>query len=340
MMKNKKGFLSMGFIIGAIAIVSLLYFIGTQKEQKELAIQQQQYLKTLTEAVGSSGGSTAVPSPTSGKYSYANAKPYVNWNFEDGGGTARSPTCYFYYDSVSGSSSWGDERAWTDDTGEYDTSGSASSGRVGEQFDAGREMDIHCDLSSYKNVFITDFVVPLRGDMTPGDAQDSNIGITAGTYKMLAWDTDVWNASFHIDMGYSGSFTAQEKENDQTTIVDDNKVIQLSQIEVENLTDYSTDTLRQFRLEVGSCKFDVYNYDTGVDRTTYKSGKGNYFDSNLYPSIKECLKSQVWEQNEAPSIRIVTKGDDTSLANGDVIGNLSIKDMEGNSLMAKVSITA
>jgi hypothetical protein len=311
-------------------------FIGSQKtaQEKDLAIAD--YYKNLqTAPTGGSAPTGGTSTPVGGRYSYADIKPYINFLFEDLGGTARSPTCYIYYSDPTGSSAWGDERAWSDDTGEYDTSSAASSGKVQKQFDSGKEFWSHCSLASYEDIFFH-YVVPTRGDISPGDAVDTNAGLSGGTFVMAAWDTDEWNESTTIDMGYSGSFTGQEKNNDETTLVDKQKRVRLSRVRIENVTDYTVNTLKRLKITIGSpcnCVLDVYNYDNGLDNTQYDATDLRVFDSNFVPEYKACLKTCVWEQDEAPSLRVTTKADDTLMANGNIIGHLEVEDMEGNALI-------
>ena len=78
-------------------------------------------------------------------YSYS-GNVYANFRFSDLVGTAVNPTCYFYEDSKSKSTSafWGDERQFTDDSGTYQDSGTASSGKLQKMLVPGQVYDVHC----------------------------------------------------------------------------------------------------------------------------------------------------------------------------------------------------
>lgn len=290
--------------------------------------------------------------PTTCIYSYANVRPYVNYDTEDDAGTAVNPTWYIYTSNPSTltfGAYWGDERAWSDESGEYYTSGTATSGSLQKTLTSGLETWAHASLSGYEDVFIH-YTIPTCGDITPGDAVDTNAGIDVGVFQMTQFDTTAW-ASSHIDLAVSANATNAEHSKDVTYRVADNKKVKLDQMKIKTLERYASadsgEGLRKLQITIEGQTFLIYDNAAGIDKTSYQGATDTYvYDSNSYPADKEKLQSIEIGEDQVVDFGVKAWVDtldaqvanDGYLSNGEPLGNVTLYDVEGNALLSAQGI--
>lgn len=359
----KKGFVGYAILIVCV-LVAVLALVGytsqlTQESKaREASIKQGQYQYVPTQT-GAVQQPFQIETPTC-LYHYSGVKPYYNLFFEDLVGTAVNPTVYFYNTNpkeLSNGAYWQDERAWSDSSGTYYTSGTASSGKLQKQFVPGTQLWFHADLASYQDAFGS-FTAIECGDITPTGAQDTNTGISIGTFTMGQYDTTAWTSSA-IDMTVSANQTNYNYYKDVTYGVAKNKVVQLDQIKMNITKGTPTSVgcgIHKVRIILpGNKEILVYDYDAGIDKTNYQSGGtpiNDAYDSSLYPGDKALLRSFVWTQDQLAQIRVDYYMDTTSdtagcgantgdgyCMNGNVTGNFYLYDVEGNALIDGQQIT-
>ena len=361
------------FVIGALA-----YFANKSTQDAALAAYQQRAFEAIVNKINQpSGGGTTIIQPsgsqatTGGIYQYSEIRPYVNFYFEDLTGTARNPTVYIYNKdpkTLSGGEYWGDERAWSDTSGDYYTSGTASSGKLQKQLTPGTRLWFHASISSYADQF-SEYTVPTAGDITPSAAIDTNGGITACyndngvkqcVYRVATYDTTAWTSSA-IDLGVAAAQTNYHYLKDVTRAVSTNNVVSISQIKITNISKYTTGVtanagwtsglgIHKFKVICGGQEILIYDYDGGIDKTKYMDGTTNQvYDTGWYPSDKAKLAACKWGQNELASIRFdyyLNSGDLTETANTTTpvcpptneTAAVWLYDAEGNSLINGITI--
>jgi hypothetical protein len=350
-------------IIVAVSAVAVYNWATTATKTEQL--QQQSIISQITGTSGtttqptggyiSTDGVSAVLGSPGCKYSYKNAKPYVNFHSEDKTGTATSPTYYFYDvnpTTLSNGDYWGDERSWTDSSGTYWTSGTATSGKLQKQLDTGKKLWIHGSVSGYQDLFF-EYTVPTCGDQLVDAVQDTNSGIEAGTRRTIQYDTTAWTSSA-IDLGVTANQTNYEYRKDTSYVTAKNKKICLSQIYMNLTTGTPQSTgfgVHRAELDIGGQEILVYDYDKGLDYTVYRNSGTltlQVFDSNLYPAYKNKLKSICFNADDSASLQTRYWLDSTDAVtlsatgycyNGNVTGKIYVYDTEGNALISGQSIT-
>lgn len=292
-----------------------------------------------------------------------------NLNFQDRTGTARNPTCYYYNNENYLSAiapkmdRWNDERAWVDQSGAYIDSGTASSGKLQKSFQAGNHYWIHCSISGYQDLFLSDAVIPTSGDLSLGDAKDTNIGVDtylengarkSTKFTIWAWDTTAWTASA-IDLNQTAVATETVENRKFTSYtIAKNKAVQLSQLKITNVSKFSDEGVRYIWIEIPDKNgvthtYTVYDYGAGIDNTKYDSAATlQTYDSNNVAGEKEYLKNSYWVGDQTASITVIVNANtatgsasagDGLLENGELIGVITLSDMEGNALISAQSIT-
>lgn len=303
------------------------------------------------EVSGSSGGTL---------YSYAGIQPQMNFLTQDQGGTARNPTWYLYNKdpaTIPGKT-WASEREWTDTSGEYFDSGTATSGKLTKQLTPGTRIWAHGSLSAYEDQFVS-FVVPSRGDLSPGDASSSSIGLDAlGSQKIVGtYDTTAWTSSvLNLSVGQTNATDARYAVTTTRTVTSARKV-KLDRIMLNNLSDFNTLGLRRLSVVLTgrdvtqpdsqgkypvtkSVTIPIYNKD-GADYSSYSSATlGRTYDSTRTSGHKELVRSIGGADGDVISIQIVayldvdTDGPAGKTNNGDTIADdFLLEDVEGNNLI-------
>ena len=194
-------------------------------------------------------------------------------------------------------------------------------------------------------MFLADWMVPIAGDVSPGDAQDTNIGIEAGTWKLADFDQTVFTSS-SSDLSVSANQTNYEYSvlTTRSTAIEKNHVMEISQVKMNTTANlYSDFGVSKVKFEMGPISWTVYDYNGGIDYiNAYQSSTiGKQFDSNLYSSFKNDLKSVKWTQDEVPAFRfkVTANSRDTAtwatgyLADGNITLSASIYDVEGTALL-------
>lgn len=354
-MQKSKGMIQGILIAVVLVLLGVMLYYGASyfsTVTKTELIKQQSIVGGGTGlAVVTGAGTGGTSGQTTGIYSYIGSKPYVNFYTEDASGTATSPTYYIYEKdprTLAGGEDWTDERAWSDSSGTYWATATASSGKLQKQIESGKCLWIHMSISSYEDVFVNNYCVATRGDQTPDAVQDTNSGINAGTYRTIQYDTTVWTSSA-IDLGVltSANRTAYEHIVDTNYIVAKNKKVHLSEL-IMNVTKYDASVapagVKKIVVEIGGNQFTIYDYNAGIDKTSYYSSGtlvGNVFDSNNWPDIKNRLKESTFNQDQAGTLRLHYYADTNTvpqvgyISNGNVTGRLILVDMEGNQLIAQ-----
>ncbi len=345
--KGVSGLLILGVFAAVVCVAALVVMANVNENAKTgTELNKLQIAQIKKQAV------TDIGTGVSGKvglFSYSDIKPLVNFKFEDLTGTARNPTLYLYTTdpkTMVGGEFWGNERSWADNADEYWSSSTASSGQVQKAIAPGTKVYGHASLSSYEDVFF-EYTVPTTGDVSPGDAVDTNAGLTANTWTMAAYDTTALASS--IDLGHAGTNATNTElaKSITSNFVADNKKVCLSEIRLTNVQKYSDLGIRKLQIDVQGQALLIYDYNGGTDRTKYESAtNGQTYDSDDYEAHRTFLNSVCYNENEIPNIQVHEWADTKDAAyagylnNGNTTATITINDREGTALVSAVAITA
>lgn len=339
-------------IVGIFTAVTINDYFKTATEQTKLEMYKTQLdiTKGTTTTISGESGVTTTTTTEGCKYSYASVKPYMIFKSQDNAGTATNPTYYFYNKNpatLTNGEYWGSERDWTDETGTYFDSGTASSGSLAKQFDPGTELWVHASVSGYEDKFIH-FVVPVCGDVDPGDATSSSIGLLAGgqTYVTPQYDTTAWTSSA-IDLGVSttANNTNYKHTKDTTYRVTTNKAVYLDQIYLNMTQYYETEGVHkiQFILTKGgtSKTITIYDYESGIDNTKWVANNNQTYNSKNYKSHTDLIRLFKYGSDEPGTFSVRVYADTNTvvgtangyLENSEVVGHLIARDVEGNNII-------
>lgn len=332
-------------ILGLIVAipVAMFFFQYTHESKVRTKLMQEQKSQPISNVPSSNTGSLQIEQT----YSYVGIRPYNKWTFQDATGTAVNPTCYIYDrepTTLSAGAYWGDERAFSDESGTYIASGTAASGTYGKNFEAGKKLWYHCTLSGYEDVF-GEYTVPLKGSMQAAEASSTNYGLSVGTFTMKAWDTTAWTSSA-IDLGVTTNQTNYEYSKILTSTVGKNKKVCLGELRLTQFKKAADYGIEKFVVEIGGGtnplqSFIIYSNNGGIDKTVYMDSTNQQVYDSDDQGDKNALKSLCWNQDETAMIKFrvwANSRDSVSwvpgyLGNGNVTAIVYLKDYEGNSLI-------
>ena len=350
------------FVIGALFAVGYGFYTWGKANEASAARDQ---LQITNEGGGvvtyTSNGPPEITGGSTGTlYSYSGIQPQMNFLTQDQGGTARNPTWYLYDQNPAQLQGkiWASEREWTDTSGEYFDSGTAASGKLTKALVPGTTIWAHGSLTSYEDQFIS-FTVPTRGDVSPGDASSSSIGLDAlGTAKIVGtYDTTAFTSAalnFSVDQTNG---TDLRKSVTVTRTVTAAQKVKLDRIMLNNLTDFNARGLRRMSIVLSgkdvtqpnsrgeydvskTVTISVYNKD-GADFAVYKSATlGRTYDSTTTSNHAALVRSIGGADGDTITMQIVayldvdTDGPAGKTNNGDVIADdFLLEDVEGNNLV-------
>ncbi len=340
MSKNK------GIVLPILAVIVTIIVAGVGiagssylKQAEETSKEQADYFSTINikQATEITGAKAVLGQPGC-KYGYENIKPYVNFFTQDDQGTATNPTWYYY--EAKPSEYWGDERTFTDESDLYVDSGTSSSGKLSKQFAPGTELWAHASISSYEDIFWHGFV-PTCGDITPGDAQDTNNGITINTWETMEYDTTAWTSSA-LDLATTNTNGTETKSKLVSYVIADNKKAKIDRIEIRDIQKYADERVSKIKFKVGNSGWlKVYDYDAGLENFKY-DGATNKFTYSSNDWHKDTIRNLAWVEDEVASFHVevtvyatdVGEADaDSMCSDGEAVGAVYIYDAEGNLLI-------